>query len=489
MAREQFGELSPAELQMLRLAPTRDVAWGSPSQDPSAAINDPARAASWGDERAIRAAMIEWLVSDSAASRLIHPSGIAIKGARITGKLDFSFLTITVPVMLVICAINDGIDLRYAHYQSLDLQGSFVADIDGDQSVGTGDFDLRQGRYGEVSLYRAEIGGNLDTSGGQFIGAMPISAIDSTIKGDALFHEDFTTSGMVDFRLARVGRSLSFNHAHFIGTGINGLNAERAAIDGTLYWVDIGLTGRTRLDLSDARVDSVWDDPKSWPAPGNLTLDGLIYRSFSGGPEDSESRLAWLLRQPLAQQRQAQPYRQLAEVLRAEGRPEGAIRAEMAREDALTRFGNFGISGRIWRLALDAIIGYGYRPLRALWWILGFVTFGACLFRAGYRQRVITPTEERAYEAFARTGEPPLHYPPFSSVIYSLENFLPIVELHQGQYWRPNPRHCSAEPSGERVTDRLLARSLRWYLWIHILAGWTITPLLFAGLAGLLRND
>jgi hypothetical protein len=32
------------------------------------------------------------------------------------------------------------------------------------------------------------------------------------------------------------------------------------------------------------------------------------------------------------------------------------------------------------------------------------------------------------------------------------------------------------------------ARMLRWYLWIHILAGWTITPLLFAGLAGLLRN-
>jgi len=32
-------------------------------------------------------------------------------------------------------------------------------------------------------------------------------------------------------------------------------------------------------------------------------------------------------------------------------------------------------------------------------------------------------------------------------------------------------------------------RMLRWYLWMHILAGWTITPLLFAGLAGLLRND
>jgi len=30
-------------------------------------------------------------------------------------------------------------------------------------------------------------------------------------------------------------------------------------------------------------------------------------------------------------------------------------------------------------------------------------------------------------------------------------------------------------------------RLLRWYLWFHILAGWTLTPLFFAGLSGLVR--
>jgi len=39
------------------------------------------------------------------------------------------------------------------------------------------------------------------------------------------------------------------------------------------------------------------------------------------------------------------------------------------------------------------------------------------------------------------------------------------------------------------VRQTLPARLLRWYLWLHILAGWTVTPLLFAGLSGLLRND
>ena len=32
-------------------------------------------------------------------------------------------------------------------------------------------------------------------------------------------------------------------------------------------------------------------------------------------------------------------------------------------------------------------------------------------------------------------------------------------------------------------------RLLRWYLWFHILAGWVLTPLLFAGLSGLIRVE
>jgi hypothetical protein len=136
-----------------------------------------------------------------------------------------------------------------------------------------------------------------------------------------------------------------------------------------------------------------------------------------------------------------------------------------------------------------------------LWCILLFVAIGAILFSWGYRSRLITPTEATAYETFVRTGEPPLHYPSFNAFVYSLENFMPVVDLHQGIYWRPNPLHARQAgkvtlPGGSAAGDLAMtegreaaAKILRWYLWIHILAGWTITPLLFAGLAGLLRND
>jgi len=55
-------------------------------------------------------------------------------------------------------------------------------------------------------------------------------------------------------------------------------------------------------------------------------------------------------------------------------------RVEIARESAITEYGGMPLSQRIWRMALRITIGYGYRPLRALWWILMFVTIGTALF-------------------------------------------------------------------------------------------------------------
>ena len=59
------------------------------------------------------------------------------------------------------------------------------------------------------------------------------------------------------------------------------------------------------------------------------------------------------------------------------------------------------------------------------------------MFGWGYRERAITPTDPAAYDGFVKSGDLPRHYPPFNAVIYSLENFLPLVDLHQGTYWRP----------------------------------------------------
>ena len=491
MAQARFSALTKAELKLLRAAPTPVLAWASENQDPDDPINNLAKAESWGKDRTVRAELLAWLLSDPDASKLVHPSGVGLAAARIIGKLDLSYLQVIHPLTLVNCLVSSGIDFSHARVNSIDLRRSWTGPIDGYLSVVQGDLDLPFGRYDSIRLFRAEIGGHLDCTASSLVGDPPIAAILAAINGDVVLHQGVEIAGVIDLRLAKIGQSLSINHARFVGRGENGLNAERAMIGGTLYWVDIAKTARTELDLSDAHAASLWDDEKSWPAPGELYVDGFVYQDFAGGPTDDVARLRWLRLQPLALQAQPQPYRQLAHVLRDNGREEGAAKAEIARESALTRYGGMSIATRVWREALRLTIGYGYRPLRALWWILGFVMLGATLFGWGYRAGLITPTEENAYQEFINSGAPPRHYPPFSSFVYSLENFLPVVDLHQGTYWRPNPHH---QPMGHRREARWLdttlsARVLRNYLWIHILAGWTITPLLFAGLAGLLRTD
>ena len=491
MAGERFGNFTDAELRMLRAAPTRELAWASKSEDPEDPLNDVAKAETWGKERTVRAELLAWLLSDAEASKLVHPSGVGLAAARIVGKLDLSYLEVIHPLTLLDCLVSGGIDFSHARMNSIDLRRSWTGTIDGDLSTVQGDLDLRFGRYDSISLFRAEIDGNLDCSSSRLAGDRPLAAALAAINGDVVLHDGVETAGIIDLRLAKIGQSLSVNHARFIGRSENGLNAERAAIGGTLYWVDITKTAHTELDLSDAHAASVWDDEKSWPTPGNLYLDGFSYESFSGGSLGGAARLRWLRLQPLAMQAQPEPYHQLAHVLRNEGREEGAVQVEIARENALIAYGGVNTASWLWREALRVTIGYGYRPLRALWWILSFVLLGAVLFRWGYGAGLITPTEETAYHAFIESGAPPRHYPPFSSFVYSLENFLPVVDLHQGTYWRPNPHH---HPSNRRskvkwADNTLSARLLRCYLWIHILAGWTITPLLFAGLAGLLLND
>jgi hypothetical protein len=491
LAHARFAPLSAAELAVVRSAPRRELAWVGPDANPDNPANDATHGKDWGPERSVRAELLRWLHTDPEVSRQIDASGLGIAGARITGTLDLSYVKADTPITLVRCYIPDGIDLTSSHLQSFEVRASVTGPISADMSELARDLSVRFGTYGPLSLFRSRIGGNLDCTGGTFLGSgqTTVNAVESTIAGDAVFHDGFSTDGVVDFRLARVGQSLSFHGAIFSGTAETGLNAERAVIGGTLYWVAIQHTPRTQLDLENTKADALWDDEASWPASGMLTIDGFVFNEFAGGPADAEARLRWLELQPPGYR--PQPYRQVATVLRASGREGGAADVLIAKEDVLRHQAGLGRMERVWNRMLEVTIGYGYRPLRALWWMAGFVAVGTLLFGLGYLARIVTPTDPAAYQAFVESGITPPHYPPFNALVYSLENFLPVVALHQEDYWRPNPLHSvrretSSGGNGSAVGIRA-GRLLRWYLWFHILAGWTLTPLFFAGLSGLVR--
>jgi hypothetical protein len=492
MAQQKFGgALTAAERKLLHAAPLRDVPWLGPSDDPDNVANDTAHAENWGGERTVRAELIVWLLGDANASRFVHPSGLALAGARITGNLDLSYATVNKPLTLIRCYVPDGINLLSAHLQDITVRRSRTGPVFGNLATIHGDASFLMGDFGAVSFMRARIDGTLDFTGARILGAGEdsVNLVEANVAGDVLFHDGFTTDGIVYARLAKIGHDLSFHGVEFKGDGE--LDAERATIDGTFYWVDVKHTPKTVLDLEDMHAGAIWDDEASWPAPGNLIVNGFVYGDIAGGPSDGDSRLRWLGLQPL--EYHPQPFRQLAKVLSEMGRDDGATEVRIAKEIAQRRIGHETFFQRAWSILMQVTIGFGYVPLRALWWIAGFVGLGTILFGWGYRMRIVTPTEEAAYREFVATGEAPPHYPVFQPLVYSLENFLPVVDLHQDKYWRPNPRHVVASRAKRRSKSpeatSLPSRLLRYYLWLHILAGWTITPLLFAGLSGLVRPD
>ena len=148
------------------------------------------------------------------------------------------------------------------------------------------------------------------------------------------------------------------------------------------------------LDLQDARANVLGDDEASWPATGNLLLNGFEYSSFGAeSPAGAESRLR-LAGAPARTAIGRNPTPQLAKVFVTSGRERGSDhgRDRAARRPAARRRAAW--ASRAWNAMLQATIGYGFLPLRALWWIAGFVAFGTVLFHWGYMERVITPTEE-----------------------------------------------------------------------------------------------
>ena len=223
------------------------------------------------------------------------------------------------------------------------------------------------------------------------------------------------------------------------------------------------------LDLDQATVGSLFDDVESWS--GGLDLDGFEYnRIGAASPKGATERLRWLelqRRDKTWSGFSTQPYEQLAKVLGEAGDSDGQKKVLIAMEDARRQYGDPGWPAWFWSWILKLTIGYGYAPFRAVLWIAGFVIVGAFVFFFGRRARAITEAKK----------DDPGHHKPFNSFVYSLEAFLPLVELHQAKHWMPDSERSR------------LGRFLRVYLWIHIMAGWFFTSMLIAGISGLVHKS
>ena len=327
---------------------------------------------------------------------------------------------------------------------------------------------------GEVDLSDATVDSDLSCEGGTFKNPGETALMAEGLKaGVVKFRYAFTAIGLLDF----------------VGSYV-----------GTFVWTNLTQPPAAELVLvlNHATVGSLFDDKESWPRQGNLRLDGFVYSEIGDpligdGPIDAPNRLSWLnLQRPKANQSfdfEPQPFEQLAKVLRENGDEAGAKSVLIAMENARWWHGKVGFWERCWRGILWLAIGYGYDMWRALWFIGGFVAVGTFLFFWGYRSEAITQTD----------AEKPENFRPFNPFVYSLETFLPLVDLGQAKHWAPDPGLRKPRPHVPLAPFKPLSKyqhqfglafgkHLRWYLWFHILAGWFFTSMLIAGITGLVQK-
>jgi hypothetical protein len=481
-------------------------------------------------------------------------------GVIVEGGLDLSAVKFDRPITFEYCTILGPVLMNDASLSSVSVAGSRMPSMEVRRAVISGDLELVGARIenrggvafngervvvsghcalshgavidGAVTLMGANVGGSLIFFEGTFRHPYPkdpstpwywptscainignvrigqilmlfanveglVVAVGAQI-GDAALIEgkgnggSFTTGGGsragIDFSNAVIGRAISFS----------GLKA---------FAGELSLGGAKTQTLADD--GSLWRDPPSNKRRGDvvLNLDGFKYDAFGDPPgghtdDDAETRLAWLHMQPeawLASDFRPQPFTQCAAVLQSMGDAHGARLVLFQRERLRLKGKRVGFWERLGGYALGALAGYGFRNHRALYWAVSIWLFGALVFGVADRLDQMRPADPHvlAEARYQETGHVPRDYEPVKPVIYSLDLFLPIVEIGQVEYWIP--RDAGERPANARaVFPRLpapVASAVDWafggwlpkaYYYFETAMGWLLVSIVLAGFSGLL---
>jgi hypothetical protein len=295
----------------------------------------------------------------------------------------------------------------------------------------------------------------------------------------------FRADGEIRMVRATIGRQLNFNGAD-LGPDGDGPGADhRSALNAfgaqtQELTLTLGGAPRGRLTLRQMRCSSLDDNESLWQAAGGIDLDAFRYDSLTRPIELVDDatvvrRLRWL-RQAERDVYRPGPYDQLAVMLRAAGNEEHAdtvlIEKQVRRYSALSR--GFRVLGPLvvcWSWLQRWMVGYGYRPSRALAWLalllaIGTVWFGSypthCVPIAG------DPANFARYHFCPMTNQDDhLVWNPF---LFTLDLLIPIVDFGNKNRWA-------------------MTGVSQWFASALIAAGWILATTVAAGVTRMLRRQ
>jgi hypothetical protein len=475
-------DLSPAERRVWQAFPR-----GETVNFHAGESEDAAAGADWGPERTLRASVLKALLV-SAPQEDGEIAALRVTGARITGALDLTHAVIDQPVRLSHCHFTDPPDLYGTQLRRLSLRGSALPALD----LGSARVD------GVVQLSDCRVRGRIQLSGAQISGALlleraeltarddrePVLKLNQASIGDDLWAPGLRVKGEVRLNGAHVSGSINLDEARFNRPGQIALDAVTLGVEGDvlLRRVDVegwvGLRGARiagRLDLSYARLSNPGDmalratsctvgelwlrKGEPWDGglnlrraqmdvlfmepeklPDRVRLDGLGYTTLT--PHEPAGRRLPLLERDVDGY-VPHAYEELTAAYRRIGDDDAARLVQLAKQRRHRT--TLPWYGRLWGHVQDATVGYGFRPMRALGWLLSLLAVGSVAFA------VHAPPPLKADEA-----------PDFNPVFYTLDLLLPVISFGQDAAFAPKG----------------------WYQtlsYVLIVTGWILATTVFAG--------
>ena len=346
---------------------------------------------------------------------------------------------------------------------------------------------------GAVWLPGAEIAGMLSLKEAHLTGADKdgncLVADWVKVGSDLFIDNGFTASGTVSLASAHVEASVGLMPAALASENEVALSAARAKISGTLKWAPTAqISGQVNLEgAAVGQLDDDWSGERLngyWPAHGRLHLDGFTYGRFGGSPPATvEQRLAWIRSQyqPHGGNSPAdfatQPYEQLAAAYRQAGQDTQARKVAIARRADLRRYGNLSPYRWFGNWLLDKTIKYGYQTWRAGVGLAAvFMAVWVLSFLAQQHHLMMPVGDIEGLHPVPSAARCTSSYPCFYPAGYAVDTVIPIINVHQADYWGPDGH----TPWGTAwVTATWIATGL----------GWALATLLVAGYTGLVRQD
>jgi hypothetical protein len=373
---------------------------------------------------------------------------------------------------------------------------------------------------GAITLSGARLTADLDAAGATIRCAVGVALDSSEIesRGNVVLRSA-AIEGEVRIIASLIGGDMDCSKVVVCNSGSSALDLSRTTIKGAFFLRrEARLLGT--LNLTGAAIATIHDEAACWPKSGDLLLNRCRYEAFIDGPVDAATRLDWLARQ--SPQRWGedfwpQPYEQLADVFRAMGHWDDSRSVLIVKERLHRRARRARARNPLWRSLLylsDGILGatvaYGRQPLLALLWLFCFWLFGVAVFGQAEKEGAIMPnsavvlrapewtlcgmeqSEQRTMLASGQTsglagvGQNQLacfrqrweasSYPAFSPWMYSLDTLLPVLDMGQRAFWRPNPTKQGG-------------RMAMTYFYVQSVVGWALSLLAVAGFSGLVKSS